>query len=342
MSRFLAPLFLAPALALAATPAAATQAAAPAAATPALPADPGTPAANFSSERIGVTVMGTGPDVVLIPGLGSLPAVWSGTMAALPGYRYHLIHVSGFAGRPAGANAEGTILVPVAEEIARYIREAHLDHPAIVGHSMGGSWTILLAGRHPDLVGKAMVVDMLPYIGIMLRRPGMTDEQMQAQITQIHTMMANASPDQRRMFTSMSTSQMTRTESQKQPILDASLASDQGVSAQSFADLLSTSLLPDVANIRAPLVVLYTDPGGASQMGVTPERVDQLYTLSYRAAPQAVVRRVPATAHFIMFDNPAFFQEQLRNFLTTPGMTREQAPPPPPAPATPAAATPAH
>lgn len=318
MSRFLA--LAAPALLLAA-PASAAQA--PAAA-PALPADPGTPAANFSSDRIGVTVLGSGPDVVLIPGLSSTPAVWASTMAALPGYRYHLIHVAGFAGRPAGANAQGTMLVPVAEEIARYIREARLERPAVVGHSMGGSWTILLAGRHPELVGKAMVVDMLPYLGIMLRRPGMTDEQMQQQIDQFHSMLANATPEQRRMFQTMTISQMTRTESERQGIIDAGMASDQAVSAQGFADLLSTSLLPEVARIRAPLVVLYTDPGGAQQAGMTPERIDQAYTLSYRAAPQAVVRRVPDTAHFIMYDNPAFFRAQLREFLTGPGTPRPQ------------------
>jgi pimeloyl-ACP methyl ester carboxylesterase len=260
--------------------------------------------------------------VILIPGLSSTPAVWTSTMAALPGYRYHLIHVSGFAGRPAGANAEGTMLVPVAEEIARYIREAHLDRPAVVGHSMGGSWTLLLAGRHPELVGKAMVVDMLPYLGIMLRRPGMTDEQMQQMIDQVHGMLANATPDQRRMFASMSISQMTRTESERPGIIAASLESDQAVSAQAFVDLLGSSLLPEVAQIRAPLVVLYTDPSGAAQAGMTPERIDQAYTLSYRAAPQAVVRRVPDTAHFIMYDNPAFFQAQLREFLTSPGTPR--------------------
>jgi pimeloyl-ACP methyl ester carboxylesterase len=314
MSRLLAA-FAAPALLLA-TPASAAQA--PAAA-PAVPADPGTPAANFTSERIGVTVMGTGPDVVLIPGLSSTPAIWASTMAALPGYRYHLIHVSGFAGRPAGANAEGSYLVPVAEEIARYITEAHLDHPAVVGHSMGGSWTILLAGRHPDLVGKAMVVDMLPAIGVMFRRPGMTEEQVAGQIDQMQTMMTNAPAEQRRMFTSMSISQMTRTESEKPTIIAESLASDQAVAAQGFADLARTSLLEDVGRIRAPLVVLYTDPGGAAQLGFTPDRVDTVYRMSYRAAPQAVVTRVPDTMHFVMYDNPAFFQTKLREFLTTPG-----------------------
>lgn len=317
MSRLLAAL-AAPALLLASP----VQAAQPAPAAPAMPADPGTPAANFSSERIGVTVMGSGPDVVLIPGLGSLPAVWNGTMAALPGYRYHLIHVSGFAGRPAGANATGTYLVPVADEIARYIREARLQRPAVVGHSMGGTWTILLASRHPDLVGKAMVVDMLPAIGAMFRRPGMTEEQFNGFVDQMQNMMASSAPEMRRSFVSASIAEMTNVASERQGIVDASLASDQAVSAQGFADLARTSLLEDVGRIRAPLVVLYTDPGGAAQMGLTPERIDSFYQMSYRAAPHAVVTRVPDTKHFIMFDNPTFFQTKLREFLTTSGTQR--------------------
>lgn len=321
MSRLLATLAI-PAMMLASPTLAAQTPAAPPAAAPVLPADPGTPAPNFSSERIGVTVMGTGPDVVLIPGLSSLPAVWSGTMAALPGYRYHLIHVSGFAGRPAGANAQGSYLVPVADEIARYIREARLQRPAVVGHSMGGSWTILLAARHPDLVGKAMVVDMLPAIGAMFRQPGMTDAQFNGFLDQMQTMMASSSPEARRQFITLQIAGMTNVVGERQGIIDASLASDQAVSAQGFADLARTSLLEDVGRIRAPLVVLYTDPGGAAQMGLTPERIDGFYQLSYRAAPHAVVTRVPATAHFIMFDNPAFFQARLREFLTTPGTPR--------------------
>jgi pimeloyl-ACP methyl ester carboxylesterase len=115
---------------------------------------------------------------------------------------------------------------------------------------------------------------------------------------------------------------MTNVESERQAIVDASLASDQGVAAQGFADLARTSLLEDVGRIRAPLVVLYTDPGGAAQMGFPPERIDQVYQMSYRAAPHAVVTRVPNTAHFIMYDNPAYFQTKLREFLTTPGTPR--------------------
>src|SRR4051812_5220699 len=88
-------------------------------------------AAPFHSDRISVETRGKGPDVVLIPGLSSSPKVWEGTVAAVPGYRYHLVHVSGFDGAAAGGNATGPVVAPVAEEIARYIREAGLKRPAI-------------------------------------------------------------------------------------------------------------------------------------------------------------------------------------------------------------------
>jgi pimeloyl-ACP methyl ester carboxylesterase len=139
----------------------------------------------------------------------------------------------------------------------------------------------------------------------------------------MQTMLATAPAEQRRMMTSMMVSAMINTESEKQPNINASLASDQVVAAQGFTDLMRTNLMPDVGRIRAPLVVLYTQP--ASQPGgpsPTVEQIDRAYQLSYQAAPQAVLRRVPNSAHFIMFDNAPFFQEQLRAFLTTPGTPR--------------------
>ena len=63
------------------------------------------PSAAFTSDRISVETRGSGPDVVLIPGLTSSPRAWESTVAAVPGYRYHLVQVAGFAGAPAEANA---------------------------------------------------------------------------------------------------------------------------------------------------------------------------------------------------------------------------------------------
>ena len=73
--------------------------------------------ADFQSDRIHVRVDGDmdGRDIILIPGLSSSPEVWQGTVDHLGGrYRVHRIHVQGFAGAPAEANASGPVAAPVA------------------------------------------------------------------------------------------------------------------------------------------------------------------------------------------------------------------------------------
>ena len=84
-------------------------------------------AKDFASTRISVRTAGSGSDVILIPGLASSPRVWTEMVNAIPGHRYHLIQVSGFAGQPVGSNNEGLVAAPVAEEIARYIAEQGLQ-----------------------------------------------------------------------------------------------------------------------------------------------------------------------------------------------------------------------
>lgn len=281
----------------------------------ALAAAPAAAQGAFTSDRIGVTVTGSGPDVILIPGLSSSPDVWRSTIAAVPGYRYHLIHVSGFAGRPAGANASGPVLAPVAEEIARYIAEAHLDHPALVGHSMGGSWALMVAGRHPGLAGKVMVVDMMPYVGAMFRQPDMTDEQFDAVAQQIRASLASAGGEQRRIALGSMIASMVKTDSERPAILAHSLASDPMVSAQAFYEVIVTNLLPEIAAIHVPIMVLYVQPAGAP---LSEAQIDGYYSASYRAAPQAVLRRIPNSYHFIMLDQPVVFQTALREFLAAP------------------------
>src|SRR5690349_3191072 len=135
----------------------------PAGMAPAAPAAPAVATARaFAPTRFSVQVIGTGRDVILIPGLAGSRDVWRGSAAAVPGYRYHLVQVAGFSGAPAAGNARGQVVAPLAEEIARYIEAKRLVRPALVGHSMGGTVAMMVAARHPTRVGKVMVVDMLP------------------------------------------------------------------------------------------------------------------------------------------------------------------------------------
>jgi pimeloyl-ACP methyl ester carboxylesterase len=266
----------------------------------------------FASERLSVEVVGSGPDVVLIPGLSSSPDVWRSTVAAVPGYRYHLVHVAGFAGKGAGANASGAVVQPVAEEIVRYIKEAKLKKPAIVGHSLGGAWAIMVAGRNPGLVSKAMVVDMLPFLGAMFGGPTATPESVRPIAEQMRTGIATTTGEARRKQIEQTIAGMVRTEAIRPQIVEHSLASDPAASGQAMYDLITSDLRTDVAKIKVPLTVLYVTPAGAP---VTDAQMEQYYAKSYSGAPQAVLKRVPDSYHFIMLDAPEAFRSELKAFL---------------------------
>src|SRR5258705_9799504 len=126
-------------------------------------------AADFVSDRITVTVRGTGPDVVLIPGLASSSAVWDGTVKRLDGrFRLHVVQVAGFAGSPARASTNGAVIQPTIDAIEKYIETNKLKAPKVIGHSLGRLMGLVLAAQHPESVGKLMVVDSLPFFSVLM------------------------------------------------------------------------------------------------------------------------------------------------------------------------------
>jgi pimeloyl-ACP methyl ester carboxylesterase len=268
----------------------------------------------FRSERISVTRAGKGPDVVLIPGLGSTREVWRELVAAVPGYRYHLVQLNGFAGHPARGNAgPGPVAAPVADEIARYIRAAKLQAPAVIGHSMGGTMGMMLTARHPGLVGRLMVVDMLPFVGSMFgTNPNATTENLKPVAEAIRARMAAAKGEELRKTVEGTIATMVRTEARRPEAVTASLASDTNVTSRAFAELITTDLRPELARIKVPVTVLYVRAPNAP---VTDARMDAFYKASFANVPQARLVRIPDAWHFIMWDQPRRFQQEVRAFL---------------------------
>ncbi len=123
--------------------------------------------AGFVPTRFTVVDAGTvgKPDVILIPGLASsrrcgMPkrSCWRRITGL------HLVQVNGFAGAPAGPNATGPMLPGVVEELHQYIVAGKM-HPVVMGHSLGGLMTLMLADAHPEDVAKMVIVDSLPFYG---------------------------------------------------------------------------------------------------------------------------------------------------------------------------------
>lgn len=246
----------------------------------------------FASNRIAVTVRGSGPDVVLIHGLNGSAAVWDGTVKAVPGYRYHLVQIAGFAGAPPRGNATGKVVAPVAAEVARYIAEKGLRKPAVIGHSMGGVIALMLASRYPARVGKAMVVDITPDAAGLV---GLRSAALKPVADTLLGLLAT--PEGQSLFDRFDNGRST---------------SDRGVTSRALHELATTDLTPELPRIAAPLTVVYATPPGDPQRAAA---VQRSYGRSYAGAKGAKLVRVANSGHMVMYDKPGEFGAAVRAFL---------------------------
>jgi pimeloyl-ACP methyl ester carboxylesterase len=256
-----------------------------------------TQAAPFKPTRFSVEVRGAGPDVILIPGLASSPEIWSSTVVAVPGYRYHLLHVAGFAGAAPGGNARGKVVSATADEIARYIQANGLKRPALVGHSMGGTAALMIAARRPELVGKVMVVDMLPqpagFVGSSAAGVRGLADALQG---------LGSTPGGRRLIEGA-----IEMFGGARPL---DKRSDPDVVARATHELAVTDLTAELPRIRAPLTVVYAVPDAERRA-----ELQGRYAAGYLASAKAKLIRVDRSGHMIMWDQPAAFRTALKEFL---------------------------
>src|SRR5690606_1979664 len=99
-----------------------------------------------SVEGIAVEVKGTGPAIIFIPGLNSASATFTETCEAfVQTHSCHLLHLPGFAGLPPTQAAQTNFLLTMRDTIHTYIETAQLKKPVLVGHSLGGVLSLMLA-----------------------------------------------------------------------------------------------------------------------------------------------------------------------------------------------------
>ena len=269
-----------------------------------------------------VDVVGRGRPLILIPGLSSSGETWKTTVARYQDrYRCHVLTLAGFAGVPP---IEQPLLASVRADLADYIRSQELERPIIVGHSLGGTLALAFAADHPDMVGPLVIVDALPFLaGTQFQAK--TLEDARAGIAAMRAYMSTMTRAQYEQYvrSGAATKFMATSAGDLEIIKQWGLESDPRTVADSMADLFSLDLRADVARIGAPTLVLGTWAGLHEQLkqyNVDVPRADFVQTFAEQFAklPRLHFALSETARHFIMFDDPGWFFEQVDAFLRDP------------------------
>lgn len=261
-------------------------------------------------DHVSIVSMGRGSPVILIPGLSSPRATWDGVAADLAKtHRVILVQVNGFGGDAPGANLKPGVLDGIVADLSGYIARERLGRPAVVGHSMGGLVTLMLAKAHPDQVGRLMIVDSLPWYG-MLFGPTATVAQVEPQAAAMRAAMAATYGKQDPAAAKAMAARFALTPAARETVAGWIAAADARVSAQAMYEDLTTDLRPAMAGIAAPITMVYPTSS------LVPAAVaEPLYRGAYAAAPHVTLVPIADAAHFVMLDQPAAFRAALDQFL---------------------------
>jgi len=263
----------------------------------------------------------------MIPGLASSGTTWDATADHLgPHFRCYKLTLAGFAGVPP---IDSPLLATARDQIAEYIRDNHLDHPVIMGHSLGGYLALDLAVRNPQLVGPIVIVDSLPFFAQAWFQ---VDSLAAAQptIDKMRAGMDAMSHEQWIAYTKsgVSTNAMATNPADQQTLIAWGLASDQKTVSNAVIDLLSTDLRHELKKIQTPVLVIGTWVGLKSY-GVTESGVAQEFHQQYAGVRDLHFIMSDTARHFVMWDDPVWLDRQIDDFLATsdsvPGPTAEKA-----------------
>ena len=255
--------------------------------------------------RITVRSVGEGSPVVLIPGLASSPAVYDDVVARIgKDHRLILVQVNGFAGSKAANAALEGLLPGAVDELAVWLAANKIEKPAIIGHSMGGLMALMLARTDPAAAGKLLIVDALPFYG-MLMGPKATPDAIRPIVEQMRASLVNGTSP------AAVPPHMSNSDAGRARILEWLKSSDPKTVGEALVEDATTDFRPELPALAGiPVTVLYAV--------ATPEfkpMATQLYTDAYKALPNVRFVAVDNSEHFIMLDQPQRFAEEVEAFL---------------------------
>ena len=257
-----------------------------------------------------VAVTGSGPPMILIPGLACGGSVWDDTVNHFKDrYECHVVSMAGFAGQPA---IRGPFLQPAHDGLIRYIRERKLERPVLIGHSLGAFLAFWLGADLPDQVGPIIAVDGVPFFPA-LREPNTTAELQKGTAAYLSKNLKRMAPAQFAIYNRMTLTGMITRSGDLEEVAASSGQSDPTSVGQALYELLTTDLRERGKDIRSPYLLLAAAP--LSPNPLERSRVEEGYAAQVAQVPNHKVVFAPRARHFIQLDDPVFFYQEVEDFL---------------------------
>ena len=267
----------------------------------------------WEGQHFTVATDGRGKDIVFVHGLAASPECWDEAGDRLgAGFRSHYVHMRGFAGLPpSGFREPGNFMKPVADALAGYIRTLKVGKVAVVGHSMGGIVTLILARDHPDVVDRLMVVDVPAFFSVLINpfasagaMGSLAEHSRRSYFEKSHKAMED---DMRR-----SADKLVTDPDRLERVIEWGITSDRATTADVMAEVMVTDLRQDMQKIEAPVDVIYAwdKAGHATKVGL-----DQVYGSSYSGLKQVKRLRIDQARHYVMLDQPEAFYHAVRDWM---------------------------
>lgn len=263
---------------------------------------------NAQTNAFKVEITGKGKPVILIPGYSCSGEVWKETVAHLKDrYECHVITIAGYAGVP---KLDTPVLKTVRNELIRYVQIKKLNKPMLIGHSLGAFMSLWVSIEAPDLFGKIICVDGLPFYSALQDTTANADVLKKNPQLDPETVAKNFEMLPAENYVTNMTGamlyQVNDTARAKQ-IATWSYQGDRRTLGYTIVELSTTDLREDIANIKQPVLVLGSIYGTEANSHV-------ILNHQYRKVPNKTIE-VANSKHFIMYDVPDWFYAKVDAFL---------------------------
>jgi N-formylmaleamate deformylase len=247
---------------------------------------------------------GNKPPLVLAHGFSDDGLCWTPVARALEG-DYDVIMVDARGHGQSQAADRDYSDVDLGDDLAGVIAALGLDHPAVLGHSMGAATALAMAGAHPDVPGAILLEDP-PARWVVQPAGGPTDQAWQARMLDWITDLKSKTREQ--LIAAQHAESPGWSEAELGPWADSKLRLSLSVLQRGATPAIDWPLL--VSGITCPALLITADP--AQRAIVTEADAAALKEL----IPQLQVAHIPGAGHSIRRDQFDRYMQVVRGFLS--------------------------